>query len=166
MKIWSVIIYVNFFLFGTFTISIQQYCLNLDAFTGFAGSRRYMAPEMVLKKPYNTSLDIYSFGMLLWALCALEEPFDAMDVEKHRKSVSIKGQRPKCSKWTKDLKCAKTIELKGLIEACWSADISKRPSSQKVYECLKTVVNYIDRSRVDVMDRSTHMMKLSDKSMY
>ena len=96
-----------------------------------------MAPEMVLKKPYNTSLDIYSFGMLLWALCALEEPFDAMDVEKHRKSVSIKGQRPKCSKWAKDLKCAKTIELTGLIEACWSADISLKaivPKSIRVFE--------------------------------
>ena len=42
-----------------------------------AGSPRYMAPE-VLKDPpddYNLKADVYTFGMVLWEMLALEQPY-------------------------------------------------------------------------------------------
>eukprot|EP00543_Licmophora_paradoxa_P018116 CAMPEP_0202477130 /NCGR_PEP_ID=MMETSP1360-20130828/93784_1 /ASSEMBLY_ACC=CAM_ASM_000848 /TAXON_ID=515479 /ORGANISM="Licmophora paradoxa, Strain CCMP2313" /LENGTH=320 /DNA_ID=CAMNT_0049104365 /DNA_START=36 /DNA_END=995 /DNA_ORIENTATION=+ len=34
--------------------------------TGDTGSPRYMAPEVALDKSYNETVDVYSFGILLW----------------------------------------------------------------------------------------------------
>jgi len=49
--------------------------------TGNTGSRRYMAPEVATVRPYNLSVDAYSFGILLWELSALEKPFDGFTGE-------------------------------------------------------------------------------------
>ena len=49
--------------------------------TGNTGSRRYMAPEVAGVRPYNLSVDAYSFGILLWELSALEKPFDGFTGE-------------------------------------------------------------------------------------
>jgi serine/threonine protein kinase len=45
---------------------------NLTAMTG---TRRYMAPEVGLGKPYNSSVDIYSWALIMWYLLKLEVPF-------------------------------------------------------------------------------------------
>ena len=34
--------------------------------TGNTGSVRYMAPEVALDLPYNHSVDVYSFSILVW----------------------------------------------------------------------------------------------------
>eukprot|EP00545_Synedropsis_sp_CCMP1620_P009277 CAMPEP_0119009066 /NCGR_PEP_ID=MMETSP1176-20130426/4117_1 /TAXON_ID=265551 /ORGANISM="Synedropsis recta cf, Strain CCMP1620" /LENGTH=394 /DNA_ID=CAMNT_0006961511 /DNA_START=16 /DNA_END=1204 /DNA_ORIENTATION=- len=50
---------------------------NADGFemTGLTGSRRYMAPEVVLCRDYGLSADVYSFGILFWEMSALAQPF-------------------------------------------------------------------------------------------
>lgn len=40
-----------------------------------------MAPEVAGVRPYNLSVDAYSFGILLWELSALEKPFDGFTGE-------------------------------------------------------------------------------------
>ena len=57
--------------------------------TGNTGSRRYMAPEVAGVRPYNLSVDAYSFGILLWELSALEKPFDGFTGEWLRLQVCI-----------------------------------------------------------------------------
>ena len=57
--------------------------------TGNTGSRRYMAPEVAGVRPYNLSVDAYSFGILLWEMSALEKPFDGFTGEWLRLQVSI-----------------------------------------------------------------------------
>ena len=37
--------------------------------TGGKGTLRYMAPEVVLNQDYNDSVDIYSFGLVIWYMC-------------------------------------------------------------------------------------------------
>eukprot|EP00522_Entomoneis_paludosa_P012356 CAMPEP_0172453070 /NCGR_PEP_ID=MMETSP1065-20121228/10542_1 /TAXON_ID=265537 /ORGANISM="Amphiprora paludosa, Strain CCMP125" /LENGTH=651 /DNA_ID=CAMNT_0013205233 /DNA_START=196 /DNA_END=2151 /DNA_ORIENTATION=- len=44
--------------------------------TGMAGTPRYMAPEVIQEQPYGFSADVYSFGILIWQVLALERPFD------------------------------------------------------------------------------------------
>jgi serine/threonine protein kinase len=35
----------------------------------------WMAPEMLLGKPFDEKADVYSFGIILWQLLTREEPF-------------------------------------------------------------------------------------------
>ena len=94
--------------------------------TGNTGSRRYMAPEVAEVKPYNLSVDAYSFGILLWEICALEKPFSGFTETTHRELVVVGGGRPEIcpygahSFWP--------AELQDLITRCWHQDLFERPS--------------------------------------
>eukprot|EP00934_Nitzschia_sp_Nitz4_P000585 Nitzschia sp. Nitz4//scaffold190_size42200//30078//33516//NITZ4_007394-RA/size42200-processed-gene-0.52-mRNA-1//-1//CDS//3329540150//585//frame0 len=63
--------------------------------SGHTGSRRYMAPEVARGKAYNKSVDVYSFGILLWEMCSLEKPYMGYSSKRHMKDVVLGGERPK-----------------------------------------------------------------------
>ncbi len=54
---------------------------KLYRMTGFCGSPRYMAPEVGLRKVYNTKCDVYSFGALAWQILTLQKPYDGCDID-------------------------------------------------------------------------------------
>ena len=98
--------------------------------TGDTGSPRYMAPEVALGHPYNETADVYSFGILLHQICSLETPFEGFTMKMFDKMVVRGGCRPKCDpKWPP--------RIQSLIQNCWSANISKRPSMHDVMEILR-----------------------------
>ena len=66
--------------------------------TGNTGSLRYMAPEVVLRKAYNSSVDVYSFGILLWQMARDQVPFKGLTKEQFVKEVVLGGLRPKIDK--------------------------------------------------------------------
>ncbi|XP_075044068.1 protein kinase C theta type-like isoform X2 [Mixophyes fleayi] len=43
--------------------------------TGYAGTRGYIAPEMLLGQTYNTGVDWFSFGVVLFQMTTGESPF-------------------------------------------------------------------------------------------
>jgi len=57
--------------------------------TGQTGSARYMAPEVARSRPYGTSAEVYSFGILLWQLASHERPFAGMDMQRHARQVGL-----------------------------------------------------------------------------
>ena len=63
--------------------------------TGHTGSLRYMAPEVVLERPYNEKVDVYSFGIVVWSIAMNKMPFRGFDRAKHHAAVVIAGGRPK-----------------------------------------------------------------------
>ena len=52
------------------------------------GTLYYISPEIALDKPHNRSTDIWSFGVLLFYILALEFPFD--DESKQKKTIAKK----------------------------------------------------------------------------
>ena len=98
--------------------------------TANTGSLRYMAPEVNIGENYGLSADIYSYGILLWELCTLIIPFDGMTTVDHSKYVVHGGARPKIDK------VQGSQDLRYLIQACWHADVKKRPSSTGVRNAL------------------------------
>ena len=43
------------------------------------GTPYYLSPELCEEKPYNNKSDIWSLGCVLYELCTLRHPFEAMN---------------------------------------------------------------------------------------
>ncbi|KAJ1455371.1 kinase-like domain-containing protein [Pelagophyceae sp. CCMP2097] len=85
------------------------------------GSPRYMAPEVALAKHYDEGCDVYSFGMLLWQLCALALPFAAYSGAAFHARVVVGGERlPLPAQWPQ--------RISRLINRCWAENPASRPT--------------------------------------
>merc|ERR1711953_378163 len=51
--------------------------------TGLTGSRRYMAPEVVLCKNYGLSADVYSYAIVFWEIFSDDHAYQNMSYDKH-----------------------------------------------------------------------------------
>ena len=100
--------------------------------TGETGSMRYMSPEVYKSETYNLSADIYSFGMVLWEIFALEKPFEEYSTSMHKDLVIGKGYRPMC-KDTWD------SEVNQVMAQSWKTDKFLRPTAAKNVETLKDI---------------------------
>lgn len=116
--------------------------------TGDTGSTRYMAPEVALEKPYNETVDTYSFGILFYQILSLSTPFEGLTVKSFPKMVFEKGARPiPDPKWP--------LAVTTLMQRCWSAQISERPSMEEVSDILfEEITANSDEEVYDIMDAS------------
>lgn len=104
--------------------------------TANTGSRRYMAPEVALRKSYNLSVDVFSFAILLWEICTLEKPFDGFTEAQHMNLVVQRGYRPKLEHlklWP--------VGIKTILSECWETDMHKRPTFREITASLITLKN-------------------------
>jgi serine/threonine protein kinase len=62
--------------------------------TGRSGTRRYMAPEVALSRPYNDKADVYSLGVTLYQVSSLITPFWDYSSARHEEEVLRGGDRP------------------------------------------------------------------------
>jgi len=97
-------------------------------YTAERGTYRQMAPEIILRKPYDHKCDVYSFGMLLWETLHRQEPFAGMMPLQAAFAVAMQQARP-----TIDLR-AELRDFAPLISSCWDADPSNRPQMAQVFE--------------------------------
>ena len=90
------------------------------------GTPCYMAPEVGLDLGYSFPSDVYSFGILLWEICALDKPFGSVKTaDEFHKVVFKKGARPKLSKhWP--------TYLSDIMTNCWSTFPNDRPEMSNV----------------------------------
>lgn len=103
--------------------------------TGNTGTLRYMAPEVILNRNYNTSVDTYSFGILLWQITTGEVPFNDIKTKKNFiERVVLNGERLKMSSdWP--------IEFSVLLNNCWSENIKDRPNFNEITLKLKNLID-------------------------
>lgn len=81
---------------------------------------------------YNEKVDVYSFAIVLWELCALQKPFAGMSVADHYREVITGGVRPPLdSRWP--------TALQHLLQACWQEDPDRRPSILEAKEALRRI---------------------------
>jgi len=129
---------------------------GLYKMSGLTGSRRYMAPEVVLCLPYNEKADVFSFGILFWEICSLEVPFNGYDAEKHSRRVVRQNERPKInSSWP--------VSIQDVIAESWSPNTKKRPPFQRICTILGHELSNI-KDDTNIMDRSTKMLDSSVSS--
>lgn len=93
------------------------------------GSPIYMAPECLLRKPYNITSDVYSFGYVMWEMLTREEPFrnEFHSFEELVEAICFDCHRPHIPSLTPP-------SLAAFINACWSDDPQARPSFQQIVD--------------------------------
>jgi serine/threonine protein kinase len=102
--------------------------------TGNTGSLRFMAPEVALGQPYNEKVDVYSYAIVIWTLARNKMAFRGYNRQMHRNLVVVGGERPKLERnWPSD--------FSALLERCWHADSSKRPSFAEVSRLLSGMIS-------------------------
>lgn len=107
-------------------------CVNRSGETlGFTGTPRYMANEIGEGKQYGLKVDVYSFGILLWQICTLKDPFEDMyHINQYHQWIVQEGRRP-------DLRLVKNEELRDLISQCWDACPEIRPTFTQICQRLE-----------------------------
>jgi len=107
----------------------RETTLSTDShMTGFMGTSSYMSPEMIQGVRYTEKVDVYSFGILLWELHTHKTPFKSMHALQVAQKV-LQGMRPVIPE-----KCPP--ELSKLLEICWHAEPSVRPSFMEIIQIL------------------------------
>jgi serine/threonine protein kinase len=124
--------------------------------TANVGTPLYMAPELMSSAKhttYDASVDIYSFGVLMWAVLSRDQPY-SKEVKRDRlnlwslRDLVVRGGRPYIE-GNNELHIASTMGASNAIrimEQCWDPDPERRPSSfLKVDERLGMVLADMDK---------------------
>jgi len=96
-----------------------------------AGTPNYMAPELFLSKPYNASVDVFAFAVLLNEMFAREVPWDGYQPLDIKERV-VKGEIPPTPR-TMPHAC------EGLLRKAWHQHASLRPKCVQILSTLKAV---------------------------
>ena len=75
-----------------------------EDYTAETGTYRFMAPEVIVHKPYDYHCDVYSFGMVVWETLHGAVPFGNYQPLQAAFAVAMEGQRPDIN-LRKDLQC-------------------------------------------------------------
>ncbi|GAB2231401.1 hypothetical protein Droror1_Dr00010407 [Drosera rotundifolia] len=103
---------------------------HVDFFSDDPGTYRWMAPEMIKRKPYGRKVDVYSFGLILWEMVAGRIPYDDMIPVQAAFAVVNKDIRPEFSENFPPA-------IRALVEHCWSSDPQKRPEFSQILDVLE-----------------------------
>ncbi|OQV15651.1 Leucine-rich repeat serine/threonine-protein kinase 1 [Hypsibius exemplaris] len=101
---------------------------------GFAGTEAYIAPEIIQyggEQEYNEGVDVFSFGMLMYELLTLKQPFDGQDQVK---DFVLDGGRPPVPIWSLQYPSL----LLDMTVLAWSQLPKDRPSSSQALSICST----------------------------
>jgi len=99
------------------------------------GTYQWMAPELLAcKSKYGPSIDVYSFGVLMWEALALEMPYLGIPSSEIVDKVSNKNERPYVNE---SLAKSAPIAYVELMFLCWDQNAKRRPPIGQVLEVLK-----------------------------
>ncbi len=95
------------------------------------GTLCFVAPEIIMRDPYNNSIDIWSLGIMIYYILSGELPFD--DPTNNEKAIAKKIVYEELAfpdvKWK-----SKSKEVKNFISLCLIKDMKKRITIEKLAE--------------------------------
>lgn len=98
-----------------------------------AGTPEWMAPEFLRGEPSNEKSDIYSFGVILWELITMQQPWSGLSHAQVVGAVAFQNRRLTIPPNTCPV-------LASLMESCWADDPKQRPSSSSIVDTLKKLL--------------------------
>jgi len=103
-------------------------------FTKGLGTPIYMAPEILGHQDYSEKADVYSFGIMLWALVAMKEPYTEFKNSWDIARFVTAGKRLEIPKNAGPL-------MTHLINKAWTQLPEDRPSFEEIAQELQSYVN-------------------------
>eukprot|EP00252_Welwitschia_mirabilis_P020620 TRINITY_DN5089_c0_g1_i2.p1 TRINITY_DN5089_c0_g1~~TRINITY_DN5089_c0_g1_i2.p1 ORF type:complete len:920 (+),score=235.47 TRINITY_DN5089_c0_g1_i2:638-3397(+) len=95
-----------------------------------AGTAEWMAPEVLRNEPSNEKCDVFSFGVILWELATLQQPWEGMNPMQVVGAVGFQHRRL-------DIPSDMNPVIADIIVKCWHNDPKMRPSFAEIMAVLK-----------------------------
>eukprot|EP00727_Mastigamoeba_balamuthi_P004934 m51a1_g14439 hypothetical protein, erroneous fusion (1084) ;mRNA; f:555747-560437 len=95
------------------------------------GTPEYIAPEAWMKHEMSEKCDVYSFGITMWQIVTRRLPFGELHSIFDLHSKIENGFRPE--------PLSEESPLKEVVESCWDANPSQRPTAAEVYDELNRI---------------------------
>ncbi|XBH64437.1 probable serine/threonine-protein kinase SIS8 [Aegilops tauschii subsp. strangulata] len=111
-----------------------------------AGTAEWMAPEVLRNEPSDEKCDVFSYGVILWELCTLQQPWEGMNAMQVVGAVGFQSRRL-------DIPDNVDPAVAEIITRCWQTDPRARPSFAEIMAALKPLLkpvpaNQAPRQRV------------------
>lgn len=90
----------------------------------------YAAPELYNEQPYNTKVDVYSFGIIVYEIVTGKHAFRNLSRLQLVQNI-VDGKHPTIPDTVSDF-------ARDLIECCWDINPEKRPSFDEICDALNT----------------------------
>ncbi|KAM0041313.1 putative protein kinase TKL-CTR1-DRK-2 family [Helianthus debilis subsp. tardiflorus] len=105
-----------------------------------AGTAEWMAPEVLRNEPSDEKCDVYSFGVILWELCTLQQPWGGMNPMQVVGAVGFQHRR---------LEVPDDVDpaIADIITRCWQTDPRLRPTFADIIAALKPLQKPITSSK-------------------
>lgn len=98
-----------------------------------AGTPEWMAPEVIKGELSNEKCDVFSFGVILWELVTLQQPWRQLNPSQVVAAVGFMGKRLEIPRHVNP-------QVAALIELCWSTEPRRRPSFSYIMKCLQQII--------------------------
>ncbi|KAI4347249.1 hypothetical protein L6164_008077 [Bauhinia variegata] len=106
-----------------------------------AGTAEWMAPEVLRNEPSNEKCDVFSYGVILWELSTLQQPWGGMNPMQVVGAVGFQHRRL-------DIPDNVDPAIADIIRKCWQTDPKLRPSFAEIMAALKPLQKPIASSQV------------------
>lgn len=106
-----------------------------------AGTAEWMAPEVLRNEPSDEKCDVYSFGVILWELCTMRQPWGGMNPMQVVGAVGFQHRRL-------DIPDNLDPAVADIIRKCWQTDPKMRPTFTEIMAALKPLQKPITSSQV------------------
>ncbi|XP_071691805.1 probable serine/threonine-protein kinase SIS8 [Rutidosis leptorrhynchoides] len=98
-----------------------------------AGTAEWMAPEVLTNEPSDEKCDVYSFGVILWELCTMQQPWCGMNAMQVVGAVGFQHRRL-------DIPTDLDPVIADIITRCWQTDPKLRPTFAEIMAALKPLL--------------------------
>ncbi|GMJ13518.1 SUGAR INSENSITIVE 8 [Hibiscus trionum] len=106
-----------------------------------AGTAEWMAPEVLRNEPSNEKCDVYSFGVILWELSTMRQPWGGMNPMQVVGAVGFQHRRL-------DIPDDMDPTIAEIIRRCWQTDPKLRPTFAEIMAALKPLQKPITSAQV------------------